>query len=106
MKLESIEHARFRALAQIIVDQEKGVDAFEEYMKLAFPYLEASQKRDRQRFIDVLKQETGMGPMRVREIQQPKAQSRLKKRIVRSDAKPATEKHGKLYDKLGNVVPL
>lgn len=106
MKLESIEHARFRALAQIVVDQEKGVDAFEEYMKLAFPYLEASQKKDKQHFIDILKRETGKGPLGVRPLQQAKSQSRMKKRIVKRDAQINPEKQGKLYDKLGNVIPL
>jgi len=106
MKLESIEHAKFRALSQIVVDQEKGVEAFEEYMKLAFPYLEATQKRDKQQFIDYLKKETDMGPMGVKALQQPKSQSRLKRRIVRTNAKIDPEKQSKLYDKLGNVVPV
>lgn len=105
MKIESIEHAKFRALAQIIVDQEKGVDAFEEYMKLAFPYLEASQSRDKQQFIDILKQETSKGPMGVTAMQQPKSQSRLKKRIVRNTEKTNPVRQGKLYDQLGKRVP-
>jgi hypothetical protein len=102
MQLESIEHARFRALSQLIIDQEKGVEAFEEYMKLAFPYLEATKRRDRKKFIQIMQEEIQRGPMVVTPMQQPKMRSRLKQRVVYKGGKAKEE----LYDKLGNVVPV
>lgn len=101
MQLETIEHARFRALAQIIIDQKKGVDAFEEYMKIAFPYLEVTKKRDRDQYINILSKEVKKGPLRVRAMQQPKAKSRLKQKIINR----TKESTNKLYSKLGSRLP-
>lgn len=106
MRLESIEHARFRALAQIVIDQEKGVEAFEEYMKVAFPYLEATKKRDREQFIDILKKETSRGPMRVTPLQQSLARSRMKHRVVKRNKDISPTKNDALYGKMGNTIPL
>lgn len=102
MKLETIEHARFRALAQIIVDQKKGVDAFEEYMKIAFPYLEIAKSRDKEKHIEMLKKEVGRGPLAVKVLQQPVAKSRLKQRMI-SRTKQQSDK---LYNKLGGTLPI
>jgi len=102
--LETIEHARFRALAQLIVDSKKGIEAFEEYMKIAFPYLEASKKRDRDKYIDILKNEVFKGPMRVRSMRAPMAQSRMKKKVVAVN-KRAQEQMDGLYKKMGDTIP-
>ena len=104
MKLETIEHTKFRALSQIIMDQEKGVEAFEEYMKLAFPYLESIKGRDKQMHIDILKQEISRGPMMVTPMQQPMAKSRLKRRVV--NVKRSREGTEGLYKGMGDVLPL
>ena len=104
-QLETIEHARFRALAQIIVDSGKGVEAFEEYMKLAFPYLEATKKRDHKKFIDILQEEVARGVLRVRPMHQPKARSRLKQRVVAVDKK-ARERMDSVYKKIEEVFPV
>ena len=101
MKLETIEHARFRALSQIIIDQEKGVEAFEEYMKLAFPYLDAVQSRDKQNLLDELKREVRRGPMMIKPLPELKAQSQLRKRAdVR---KRSREENDRLYQRLKRV---
>jgi hypothetical protein len=99
-QLESIEHARFRALAQIIVDSGKGIEAFEEYMKVAFPYLEATKKKDRAKFIELLKNEVSRGPLVARPIPQPKLRSRLKQRVVAVDDR-ARKRMDKIYRKIG-----
>lgn len=104
MKLESIEHARFRALSQIVVDKDKGVEAFEEYMKIAFPYLEATQSRERNEYIDLLQKEATRGPMVVTPLEMPKMQSRLKKRVVRAQQRDKASQT--LYEKLGDTVPV
>lgn len=102
MKLETIEHARFRALAQIIVDQKKGVDAFEEYMKIAFPYLEIAKSRDKEKYLEVLKKEVGRGPLLIHALRQPVAKSRLKQRVISR----TREQENKLYNKLGDALQL
>ena len=104
MKLETIEHARFRALAQIIIDQEKGVRAFEEYMKLAFPYLEAVKTRDKDKLLEVLRREVRRGPLMITPMKQPMVHSRLKKR---TDIRRRSRKEkDRLYKQLSGLRPL
>lgn len=101
MKIESIEHARFRALAQILVSKEQGVEAFEEYMKVAFPYLEATKRRTHEQATQILKQEIGRGPIVVTPQQTTAIKSKLRQRVV-STAKPIDSK---LYGKMGRSIP-
>jgi hypothetical protein len=104
MKLEGIEHARFRALAQLYVDKDKGVEAFEDYMKTAFPYLDAAKRQDREKFVKMLQQEIARGPISVTPVASPKMRSRLKTKMLRK--RPQTrEEANKLYRGMGEVVP-
>lgn len=103
MKLEAIDHARFRALSQIIVDKEKGVAAFEEYMKIAFPYLEASKKKERASSVEHLKQWVNSGPIHVKPLQMPNLKSRVASAKGRmAPQSPAEEK--RLYRKIGRSI--
>jgi len=104
MKLETIEHARFRALSQIIIDQEKGVEAFEEYMKLAFPYLEAVKSRDKEQLLEILHREVKRGPLLITPMKQPTVTSRLRKRV--EARKRSREEQNKLYTSLRKIEPL
>ena len=91
MKLETIEHARLRALAQLLVDKDKGVEAFEEYMKLAFPYAEATKRKEKDDYIKRLKSEIGRGAIRVVPLKSPTLTSRVgtaKQRSRRTAADP------------------
>jgi hypothetical protein len=100
MRLESIEHAKFRALAQIEIDKEKGVEAFEEYMKIAFPYLEAAKKRDRKQYLELLQKEIKQGALVVKPLGTGKAKSRLRTRVVER-AHPRTKQElDRLYKKM------
>jgi len=88
-RLEDIEHARFRALAQLIVDKETGVKAFEDYMKIAFPGMEARKKAQEQEVFDALKREVGRGPLKVTPLSTPKVRSKIQQQLVtakRADA--------------------
>jgi hypothetical protein len=100
---EAIEHARFRALAQIIVDQEKGVEAFEEYMKIAFPYLTSAKRREKQQYIELLKKEAMRGPIGVTPVTMPSVNSRMKKKLMTPAKRAETNS---LYQKLGDTIPL
>lgn len=101
MKQESIEHAKFRALAQIIIDKEKGIESFQEYMKLAFPYLEASKKRDRESFIKKLSDEVRRGAIAVKALPVPKFQSKLRTKIM--EYGPALKKTYDVLSKRSNI---
>lgn len=86
--MEEIEHARFRALAQILLtvgaeNQEAGIEAFESYMNVAFPNLKTSKKKKHEQMMDVLKQWVSQGPLSVQALAAPKkAQSRMMSRIT------------------------
>jgi hypothetical protein len=97
MKLESIEHAKFRALAQIMVDRSKGAEVFADYMKVAFPYLEASQRKDKDHYVELLKKEVGRGAIAVSPLAVPRYRSKLKTRVL--EYSPETKD---LYEKLSN----
>lgn len=82
-KTEAIDLAKFRALAQLIVDKEKGVEAFEEYLKIAFPGFESRKQREREGMHKQLRQWTDSGPLQVVSLEEPTARSKLKTRMVR-----------------------
>lgn len=46
-KEEEVEHSRFHALMQSIISKEHGPDAYREYLKSAFPGLEAAEQERR-----------------------------------------------------------
>jgi hypothetical protein len=103
VKLETIEHARFRALSQIVVDKEKGIAAFEEYMKIAFPYLEATKKKERTDHIKLLQKEVERGAISVRPVQQQKLSSRVV--TARNRAKPqSADEEKRLYKRMGRTI--
>lgn len=104
MKLETIEHARFRALAQITVDKNKGIEAFEEYMKIAFPYLEASKKQERKSSIEILKQEIGRGALVVKPVTSPNMRSRVATAKASRTAPQSQGEERRLYKKMGRTI--
>lgn len=82
-RVEDIEHARFRALAQILLtvgadDQEAGIEAFGEYMKRAFPNSENKNKKKEEQMMDALKEWTNMGPIGVTPMATPSAKGKSK----------------------------
>jgi len=104
MKLETIEHARFRALAQITIDKEKGVEAFEEYMKIAFPYLEATKKQERKGVIEKLQREVSRGAIVVRPMQNPMMKSRMSAAKANRVKPQSPSEEKRLYRKIGRSI--
>lgn len=105
MRLEDIEHAKFRAQAQIFMDEKKGIEAFEEYMKIAFPYLESVKRRDKADHIKALESWVKKGPMKITPLLAPKMQSRMKHKVVAADKKWDPKASDRLYQKLRKTVP-
>lgn len=99
---EQIDHARLRAVVQGIIDKDKSVEVFEEYMKIAFPWLESANKKEQMQHINRLLAEIGQGPISITRMDGggQKVKSRLRTRIEKR-AEPVTRDTNKLYDKLG-----
>jgi hypothetical protein len=82
-RLEDIEHARLRSVVQVLVNKEEGAKAFEDYMKVAFPYLEGRKKQEKEDARESLMRWVKSGPMTVTPMQEPKKmKSRMKERVV------------------------
>lgn len=105
LKQEEINHARIRALAQTIINKEKGPEVFEEYMRLAFPWVETAKKRDRSEQIKLLQQEVSRGALGIKPLWEKPVRSRLKAKTMNVVQKTETERN-QFYGKLGMVVPL
>jgi hypothetical protein len=106
MKLETIEHARFRALSQILIDKDKGQEVFDEYMKIAFPYMEATKTKDKKQALDVLNDWVKGGAFGITPMQQPTMRSKLKTRMVARGRPQTKEEADNLYSKLGSSLPI
>lgn len=109
LKKEQIEHARLRALAQSIIAKEKGKEVFDEYMKVAFPWLETQKKRDTAEHVRILMDEVKKGGLGIKPLWQgqDKMRSRLKTKVVeRAEAQRTPEQLSKLSKKLGRTVPI
>lgn len=68
LRQEEIDHAKLRAIAQLLLEPSKGKDAFDEYMKVAFPYLAAVRDRELEDISKVLKEELKRGLLQVAPI--------------------------------------
>ena len=95
-RLEDIEHAKFRALAQVTLDKKKGVEAFEDYIKVAFPTLTARKEKKRQAARDQLMRWVKTGPLKVTPVNQAAPKSKLHSRLA---AKQTTKEQRELYER-------
>lgn len=64
-RLEDTEHARFRALSQLIVDKEEGIKAFEDYIKVAFPSHASRKKEEASEAAKALRDWVKVGQLKV-----------------------------------------
>lgn len=107
LQREGIQHAQLRALAQAVINREKGKEVFDEYMKVAFPWLETQKKRDHSEHARILIEEVKRGGLAITKPlwEVNPVRSRLKTRVIARDAKPSPKKTKEqmdsVYKKLG-----
>jgi hypothetical protein len=103
---ETIEHAKFRAQAQLLLTvgvdsadaKEAGVKAFDDYMKTAFPGLESKRKSKEDATKKMLKEWISQGPLKVT----PSAQmQRVKSKMVHRVEDVSRGRQSTVYRKLG-----
>lgn len=56
-RLEETEHSQFHALMQATVSKEHGIDAYKEYLKTAFPGMEAAEQEKRKELMALVAEE-------------------------------------------------
>lgn len=109
LKKEQVEHARLRALAQAIISKDKGKEVFDDYMKVAFPWLETQKNRDKNDHVQILMNEVKKGGLSIKPLwEEAKGKSRMKTKVIErppSKSRTRTETN-ELYAKLGKVVPV
>lgn len=104
-RLENIEHARFRALAQLLIESgsethEQGLEAFEDYMNIAFPGTANKKKKEKDKILDQLKWWINRGPMTATPM--PEFEKKGKSRMVHRVAQVDTGERSQLYSRLRN----
>lgn len=109
LKKEQTEHARLRALATAIVNKEKTKEAFEDYMKLAFPWIEGQKKKDASYYSKILLEHVKNGALNITPLTDETARmkSRLKAKVIeRAAPDPAKKKEqlDRLYKQFGKTI--
>jgi len=100
-KLEDIEHARYLALVQVLINKEEGVKAFGDYMKIAFPSLALRKNQKEEETKAVLNWWTKRGPMKITPLAPLTLKSKLKTRVVQVNQ---DEKTNEFYRDLGDPL--
>ena len=107
LQRDRIEHAKFRALAQILVDKEKGPEAFDEYRQIHFPWLEKQKNRNKAEHLRLLMQEIKRGGLVIKPLGEKKPMRSRLKTMLRPAAAPGSDaRNNQLYKKLGMIVPI
>ncbi len=112
LKREEIEYTRDLALAQIQISKDKGVEAFNEYRKAMFPWVDTAQKREEDTHKQLLEKIVKAGPPSISPMKMGggKMRSRLVQRKEVSENKVVTEeqrkKQNELYKQLGSMIPV
>lgn len=114
LKKEQVEFARLRVLTQSFINKEKGPEVFDEFRKMAFPWVETQRGRDRQEHIKLLQEEVKRGVLGIQPLWENNKQvrSRLRTRVIettkdvptniRTKSTPAERR---IYQKMGSVIP-
>lgn len=106
LQKEQMDFVQTRAMIQSIANHEKASEAFEDYKKIRFPWIESSQTKNKIDHIKRLMEEVKKGPIAITATpQSTRMRSRLKTKIVeRTNPRIAAEQK-KIYEKMGTTVP-
>lgn len=109
VRKDQIEHSATRLLTQAQVNAEAAPKAFDEYVKLRYPYLETAKKREKDEAISQLMAEVKKGPLKITPLGDTAVKSRTYRKISREQV-PTTEEANavgsRLMGKIGRSIPL
>lgn len=99
--MEESEAAKTRALLQGMLKADEGPNAWKEFFKLAFPWVEVAKKRDEKDIIQRLKEEVARGPLAVTAQQEKSYRSRLKQKPVPAPVNEVARRIAKRLPSIG-----
>jgi hypothetical protein len=85
------EYAGMRAHAQLLVDKDEGIKAFDTYRDMLFPWRKQGESKEKQQALDILRKELAQGPLSIAPSPGAIAASKLKRQEL------STEERGKLF---------
>lgn len=101
---DRIEHAATKLLTQSQVNAEAAPKAFEEYVKIRYPYLETAKKREKEATVNTLLSEIRKGPLVISPMGTPAMRSRMQSKVQDRQEDSAT--NSRLMHKIGRSVPV
>lgn len=107
LQKEQMENAQTFALLQTLIDKDKGIEAYEAYKKVRFPWIESSKEADKVKQLQRLEQEIRKGALSITPMRDDRARvrSRLKAKVIAVDEKRRAQLD-KVYQQMGKVVPV
>lgn len=103
LKKEEVEAAKTRAIIQTMLKQDAGPEAWQDFFKLAFPWVAVAKKRDEAETIAALLDEVKRGPLAVYAQQDKTFRSRLKTKVI--ERRETTELASRISSKLPAAIP-
>jgi hypothetical protein len=101
IRKDQIEYLRTFALVQAIVSKEDANKALETYRDAQMPYLPKVQRVDRQKHIERLMAEVAKGPVKIVQVMQKPARSKLRARVIQRTQEEKAASDRRLAAKLG-----
>jgi len=104
---DHIQFVRDQAFAVGQVSPKDVAEAMDIYRKALFPWAEKSKTKDHDDDIKKLLSAVKGGPLVITAQQQKPLKSRMRAKIIDADQfKAGNQRAGRLYDKLGRIIPL
>jgi hypothetical protein len=93
-------------LTQAQINPGEGPKAYDEYVKIRYPYLETAKKREKEDTVKVLLEEVSKGPLVIRPMGDPAVKSKLHTKIHRTEHADAHATSERLMKKIGRSMPV
>ena len=105
LKREEIEAAKTRAVIQTMLKQDAGPEAWQDFFKLAFPWVQTAKNRDKADIIKRLNEEVKQGPLSVLAQPDKTYRSRLKTKVVQRQTTPTSDMARRITSKIPSAMP-
>lgn len=107
LQREQMEFSQTFVFIQTMADRSKAKEAFDEYRKTRFPWIESSKEKRKAEDIKKLMEEVKRGALAITPMVSPKLRSRLKAKVVERQVGGVkiTKEQQQIYEKIGQTIP-